>query len=238
MIKAILFDMFDTLMMIRKNHDFYSSSLMKMYKYLNKNGIDVSFEKFQEAYIEARDGLYAIADGKLEEPHFTVRISETLKILGYDYKSSSLLVTTASDEFCNEFMNFVYPDENAESVLHDLYGHYKLGLVSNFAIPECVHELLKTHGLDNLFDVIVVSAAVNKRKPSPEIFKNTLKSLGVSAEETVFVGDTLDADIEGPKGVGIKAVYIERRNENKVAKIEPDKKIRSLSELIPALKEF
>ena len=75
-------------------------------------------------------------------------------------------------------------------------------------------KLLKTHGLDQLLDVVVVSAAVNKRKPSPEIFENTLKALGVSASETVFVGDTLDADIEGAKAVGMKAVYIERRIEN------------------------
>ena len=38
-------------------------------------------------------------------------------------------------------------------------------MISNFAIPECVLKLLKTSGIDELFDVIVVSGAVNKRKP-------------------------------------------------------------------------
>jgi len=237
-IKAVLFDMFDTIMMIRKNHDFYSPSLMRMYKYLNKNGIDVSFETFQEAYVKARDELYAKADGKLEEPHFKVRITETLKILGYDYNVFSPLVTSASNEFCNEFMNFVYPDENADSVLRALYGKYKLGIVSNFAIPECIHELLKNHHLDSLFDVVIVSAAVNKRKPSPDIFRNTLKTLGVSANETVFVGDTLDADIEGAKSVGMRSVYIQRRTEKAIEFLEPDKTIKNLSELLSALKEF
>ena len=42
---------------------------------------------------------------------------------------------------------------------------------------------------------------------------DTLKALGVSASETVFVGDTLDADIEGAKAVGMKAIYIQRRIE-------------------------
>ena len=63
-IKAVLFDMFDTLMMIRKNHEFYSPSLMRMYKYLNKNGVNVSFDTFQKAYIKSRDELYAKADAK------------------------------------------------------------------------------------------------------------------------------------------------------------------------------
>ena len=236
-IKAVLFDMFDTLLMIRKNHEFYSPSLMRMHRYLNKNGINVSFGTFQKAYIKARDDLYAKADANLEEPHFNVRVSETLKSLGYNYDVSSPIVAAATAEFCDEFMTFVYLDENTEKLLRTLHGKYKLGIISNFAIPECVHKLLKTHDLDKLFDAIVVSGAVNKRKPSPEIFKCALKALGVSASETVFVGDTLDADIEGAKAVGMKAVYIERRIE-KVEQVRPDQTIKSLSELPMVLERF
>jgi putative hydrolase of the HAD superfamily len=97
-----------------------------------------------------------------------------------------------------------------------------------------VFKLLKTNHLDGLFDVVVVSGAVNKRKPSPEIFQSTLKTLGVSASETVFVGDTIDADIEGPKAVGIKAIYIERRLQA-IERFAPDQTIKSLSELPLAL---
>jgi HAD superfamily hydrolase (TIGR01549 family) len=237
-IKAVLFDMFDTLMMVRRNHDFYSPSLMRTYKFLNKNGIDVSFDTFEKAYIKARDELYARVDANLEEPHFNVRISEALKNLGYNYSASSQLVTEATAEFCDEFMTFVYLDPNTEKILCTLHGKYKLGIISNFAIPECVHELLKTHGLSELLDAVVVSAAVNKRKPSPEIFLNTLNALGVSAEETVFVGDTLDADIEGAKGAGIKAIYIERRIENSEGLVKPDKTIKSLGELPTVLKDL
>ena len=237
-IKAVLFDMFDTLMMIRKNHDFYSPSLMRTYKFLNKNGVNVSFETFQKAYVKARDELYAKVDANLEEPHFNVRISQALKSLGYNCSVSSPLVAEATVEFCAEFMTFVYLDPLTENILQTLHGKYKLGIISNFAIPECVYKLLKTYGLTELLDVIVVSAAVNKRKPSPEIFVNTLKKLGVSADETVFVGDTLDADIEGAKGVGIKAIYIERRIENAEGYVKPDKIIKSLSELSGALKEL
>ena len=78
---------------------------------------------------------------------------------------------------------------------------------------------------------------MNKRKPSPEVFDRTLKVLGVSASETVFVGDTLDADIEGAKAVGMKAVYIQRRIE-KVEQVNPDKTIKSLSELPMVLERF
>ncbi|HEY5504474.1 MAG TPA: hypothetical protein VIK28_04885, partial [Sedimentisphaerales bacterium] len=97
-IKVILFDMFDTLMLIEKNHEFYSPSLMRMYRYLNKNGIDVPFDKFNAVYIEMRDALYAKADLNWEEPHFNVRVAETLQKLGFNYDVSSPLVTAATSE--------------------------------------------------------------------------------------------------------------------------------------------
>jgi putative hydrolase of the HAD superfamily len=236
-IKAVLFDMFDTIMMIRKNHDFYSPALMRMYRYLNKKGIDVSFDTFEKAYVKTRDELYAKVDADLGEPHFNVRVSETLKSLEYNYDVSSSLVTETTSEFCEEFMTFVYLDQDAKTVLQALHRKYKIGIVSNFAIPECIDKLLKTHGLDELLSVVVVSAAVNKRKPSQEIFENALKALGVSAAETVFVGDTLDADVEGAKGVGMRAVYIERRIQD-AGRYKPDKTIKRLGELNSVLEEF
>jgi putative hydrolase of the HAD superfamily len=230
-IKAVLFDMFDTLMLIEKNHEFYSPSLMRMYKFLNNNGIDVRFDKFNAAYIEARDCLYAKADLNFEEPHFNVRVSEALKSLGYNHEVSNPFVAAATGEFCEEFMKYVRIDQNAEAMLTELHGKYKLGVISNFAIPECVHKLLKVANLDAFFDVVVVSAAVNKRKPSPEIFLNTLKVMGVRAAEAVFVGDTIDADIEGPKAIGMKTIYIERRVQKASEKFGPDQTIKSLGEL-------
>jgi putative hydrolase of the HAD superfamily len=135
-------------------------------------------------------------------------------------------------------MKYVRIDQNAKTMLEKLHGKYKLGIVSNFAIPECVLKLLKADSLDKLFNVVVVSGAVNKRKPSPEIFKGALKMLGVSASETVFVGDTIDADVEGPKAVGMKVIYIERRVQKKSEKFCPDQTIKNLNELPLAIERY
>ena len=132
-------------------------------------------------------------------------------------------------------MNYVKIDEDAEAVLRKLHGKYKLGIVSNFAIPECVIKLLKGNKIYELFDVVVVSGAVNKRKPHAEIFEGALKMLSVTASEAVFVGDTVDADVEGPKAIGMKVVYIERRVQKESEKFCPDQTIKSLHELPPAL---
>ncbi len=237
-IKAVLFDMFDTLMMIEKDHEFYPPSMQRMYRYLKDRGVDVPFERFSATYIEERDKLYAKADLNWEEPHFNMRILATLKKLGYNCEAADPLVTGATSEFCEEFMKFVRIDAEAEAALRQLNKKYRLGIVSNFAIPECVLKLLRRAGIDGLFDVIVVSGAVNKRKPSAEIFKSALKMMGVAAEEAVFVGDTIDADIEGAKAAGMRAIYIERRMQKPSEKYMPDVTIKSLSKLGDVLAQF
>ncbi len=237
-IKAVLFDMFDTLMLIEKDHEFYPPSIKRMYQYLNMRGVDVPFERFEQTYIHERDKIFAKVDLSFEEPHFNVRVAATLKALGYDYTVSSPVVAEATDEFCIEFMKYVRIDPDAEATLKTLHQKYKLGIISNFAIPECVHKLLKNSGIDKLFDVIIISGAVNKRKPAAEIFRSTLKLMNLSIEEAVFVGDTIDADIEGAKAVGMRAIYIERRAQKQSEKFLPDQTIKRLSELPAVLGRY
>ena len=237
-IKAVLFDMFDTIMLIEKDHEFYPPSIRRMYRYLNMHGIDVTFEKFESAYTSERNKIFAKADLNFDEPHFNVRIAATLNGLGYTYDVSSPLVCAATGAFCEEFMKYVHIDPDTEATLKVLRKRYKLGVISNFAIPECVVKLLKTSGINDLFDVVVVSGAVNKRKPSEEIFKSTLKLMNLCPEEAVFVGDTIDADIEGAKAVGMRAVYIERWVQKASEKFSPDQTIKRLNELPSVLERF
>ncbi len=234
-IKAVLFDMFDTLMMIQRNHAFYSPSLRQTYEYLRKKGVAITFDDFEKAYVEARDALYALADPKMEEPHFNLRIVNALKKLGYSFTEEDEVVAGATNAFCEIFMTFVRIDDDAVNVLKKLQANYKLGIVSNFALPECVAKLLQKHDLARFFDVVIVSGAVNKRKPSPEIFRKALIALGIEADKTVFVGDTMDADVAGAKSAGMKVVYIERRVQREAKEALPDQTIRSMSELPSAL---
>ncbi|MBS7636279.1 HAD family hydrolase [Candidatus Bathyarchaeota archaeon] len=236
-VKAVLFDLFDTLLLVEGGNAFYTPCLQKLHKFLTENGVDAPFEKFMKVYFEVRDALYAEADKNLEEPHFNIRVWKTLQRLGYNYELSDDVVTKATECFAQEFMKYVSLDENAVDVLQWLHGKYKLGIVSNFAIPECIWKLLEKYNLKKFFDVIIISAEVNKRKPSPEIFQKTLKSLNVASHEAVFVGDTPSMDIEGAKNVGMKAILIIRRTsvtdtpKPTSATIKPDITVKSLKEL-------
>jgi len=235
-VEAVLFDLFDTLLLLESSEAYYSPSLRKLHESLVKNGINVPFADFSRVYFEVRDKFYSESRKSLEEPHFNVRVQQTLKRLGYKLDASDPVVTVATKAFAEEFMHYVSLDTEARDVLQKLHRKYKLALVSNFAIPECGWALLDRFGLKRFFDVVIISGEINKRKPSPEIFEKALKALDVKASRAVFVGDMLDLDVVGPKSVCMKTVLIRRRPVENVD-IKPDRVITSLSELLTVLED-
>jgi len=235
--RAVLFDLFDTLLLIEADKNVGRICLKSVYQFLSANGINVSFKDFKRAYCEARTRLYEGTGRELEEPHYRVRISETLKRLGYEYDPSDPVVSGAAEAYCEEFIRHIHPDEDAYHVLRRLRENgYKIGVVSNFAIPECARKLISLHGLKDFLDVIVISAEINRRKPSPEIFKFALESLGVNGVNAIFIGDTPDIDVRGARYAGMKAILIERKSMDANAGDKPDFTIKRLRELLDLLK--
>jgi HAD superfamily hydrolase (TIGR01662 family) len=69
------------------------------------------------------------------------------------------------------------------------------------------HEEMRDLGLTDLFEATVISCDVGYMKPHPRIFHQALERTGVEAAETVMVGDSLRADVEGAKTLGMTAVW-------------------------------
>jgi len=100
----------------------------------------------------------------------------------------------------------------------------RTGLVSNTweSRPLLLGDL-EEQGLRERLDAIVFSSDMGIRKPSPEIFRRALDELAVEAEQALFVGDRLRADIVGARGVGMRtAQAMWYRAEESDDGIEPD----------------
>ena len=69
------------------------------------------------------------------------------------------------------------------------------------------HEELEGLGLTELFEHVAVSCDVGFMKPHPRLFQYALEQMGVAAEESVMVGDSLRADVEGAKTLGMVTVW-------------------------------
>lgn len=100
----------------------------------------------------------------------------------------------------------------------------KLAIVSNTVSPLwLVEPVLERMGLVERVDAIVLSSEVGKRKPHPAIFERALGELGVDAEEALFVGDQVEADVLGASRLGMRTVQaFWFRSDDAPVEVEPD----------------
>lgn len=99
-----------------------------------------------------------------------------------------------------------------EDVLKMLSSKYKVALLSN-TMSDQPKRLLRRDGLDKYFDLMICSSELGIRKPNPKIFKHVLDQLKVKPENTVHVGDSVEADMYGARDSGITGIWIKAPNQ-------------------------
>jgi putative hydrolase of the HAD superfamily len=71
--------------------------------------------------------------------------------------------------------------------------------------------------VDEIFELVVDSAFVGRRKPEPEIYRLTLERIGLPAEACLFVDD-VEVNCEGAREIGLNAIHF-RENAQAIAEI-------------------
>ncbi len=200
------------------------------------SGTLVEFEWDDELFAEGhRAGLVAVGSG-LEPSDFTARYRETvLPRVGTDY---GLLLRELLGELGDEQIAAFIDAEHrvwrgahrvlasAQALLESLRTReLATGLVAN-SWPEPGRVLrrdVEDDGLADLLDVIVCSDEVGARKPDPRIFEWALEKLALEPEQVMYVGDSLEKDVQGAANLGmttVQAVWFEA--DDSPGTIEPD----------------
>jgi putative hydrolase of the HAD superfamily len=116
--------------------------------------------------------------------------------------------------------------------LTQLKPKYQLGLVTN-AYRLYAEAEMKMLGLDQWWDVVVMSSDHGISKPAPELFHLALEQLQVSPAEAIYVGDSIEHDVAGARNAGLKVVHINRETlVGDPSHLLPDWSIQSLEQLL------
>jgi putative hydrolase of the HAD superfamily len=99
-------------------------------------------------------------------------------------------------------------DEVPELLAHLRGRGLTLAICSNWDWD--LHEAIDAAGLTGAVDLVVSSAWVGARKPHPRIYAHTLERLDLGAGDVLFVGDTWSCDVDGPRAMGMRSVYLRR----------------------------
>ena len=115
----------------------------------------------------------------------------------------------------------------------------KLGVLTDAHNGNAMKRLKKA-GLEEFFDVIITMDMHGKAKPSLEPFLFAMKQLGVTANETMLVGDSIRRDIVPAKALGMLAVHAVYgdRNFHEGERDGADFVIRGIGEVFGVMEGF
>ncbi|MFQ6075141.1 MAG: HAD family hydrolase [Candidatus Bathyarchaeia archaeon] len=229
-IRAVGFDFFGTLVEAKAEIE---RCIGGMCQKLCQHQINVSPEEFTPVYREAALHYRQVRHSTHREVNNCVWVATALQRLGYEVEPTSQPIAEAVDAYFSPWVLTVY--EDVWPVIPTLRRRFRIGVISNFTDTGFLRGSLRRLGLGKLFDCVLVSDEVGHRKPHPIIFNRFLRALKVKAEEALFVGDDLELDILGAKGVGMKTAWIARSGDQtppgEPHAAQPDFIIRSLRDL-------
>ena len=122
-------------------------------------------------------------------------------------------------------------------------GH-TLGLVAD-SRPDTPINVLRQHGLLELFDSLTISEVAGASKPDPAIFRAALEELGIPESDygrVVMVGNNLERDIVGANRLGLVSVYFcwndRRRSQPLTGEERPQYTVTSMAELVALIEQL
>ena len=127
-----------------------------------------------------------------------------------------------------------YP-EAASTLISLREAGIAVGVCSNWGWE--LDAFLDRVGLLDLVDSTVTSARAGSRKPHPGIYARATEALGIDPTRVVFVGDSWEPDVRGPRRLGMTAVHVwrtEERNGQVAPTLEPgDHRVEELTGVLP-----
>ena len=138
------------------------------------------------------------------------RLKDTFDAL--DYVVSDELIHQLSFDYIDvlPFNNHLF--DGVFELLDYLKPKYRLHIITN-GFEEVQNLKLEKSGIMKYFSEIITSESVGVKKPNPKVFNYALAKAGAELENSIMVGDNLEADIIGALNCGITSIHFNLHNE-------------------------
>jgi putative hydrolase of the HAD superfamily len=226
MIKHIFFDLDHTIWDFDKNAQ---ETLNELYIQHELDGLGCgTVEEFIIRYTENNHELWRQYHlGNItKETLRSERFSRTFLQLGIDPEKVPV-------QFEDDYVRITPTKTNlfagTERVLGYLQQKYQLHIISN-GFKESTLMKMSVCNLNPYFENVIISEDVGINKPDKRIFEYALSKANASKEESIMIGDSLEADVRGALDFGIKAIYFNPLKAEKPEDI--DWEIHQLEELL------
>lgn len=227
--KALIFDFDNTLV---DTHSAISGAYSKVVELISSNsGMDSNYlmQQLLKAQKEVIDDV-PLVSRQYDRKAVIKKLNENLS-LNMDENQVEKLAQTFYDFILEKIE---YPNDT-EEILRALKSMgKKLGLLTDTDVrPGLKRRRLNSLSFTKLFDAVLIAGEdIQQRKNSPIPFIELARLLDAEPENTLVIGDRMDADIDNAKEAGMKAVLIDKYLPPNKGIHEPDAVIHELKQLL------
>lgn len=193
-----------------------------------------SLEKFTVPYWETNQLLWdQYAKGEIERDYLMVeRFRRPLS-------QADLEPLDLTREYClqvsDRFLDLCAVKPGVVEGAHETVDYlksqgYRLHICSN-GFHEVQYRKLRSCGLFDKFDTIILSEDAGANKPSQQFFDYALRMTGAKRETTLMIGDNFTTDILGAKAAGLDVMFFNRKPNANVATEPVNYEIQALAEI-------
>ena len=205
-ISDVFFDLDHTLW------DFEKNSALTFQKILKERNINVGLSDFLEVYIPINLAFWKLyREERITKSELRYQRLKTV----FDelrYSVSDDIINQLAVDYIKYLSSYNHLFPNTIKILEYLKPKYNLHIITN-GFQEIQEKKMVNSNIRDFFDQIINSEMAGVKKPNPIIFELALNSANTIPENSIMIGDSLEADILGAKAVGLHTLHFNAHDD-------------------------
>jgi epoxide hydrolase-like predicted phosphatase len=214
-VRAVLFDYGGTLTEVKRPwKEVKPVAVFSAFKTMKRNGLRLPFEQYRElndSIFQKNSALELEVNRDVPDPVTYQEIVDSLfpsRTKAWRRK----VAAQAADAFWGVAKrNFVLRKSTRPTLKKLKAMKLRLAVISNHHYPKALTEHLAELRIASYFSKVYASAKAGLRKPDPRFFEMCLASIKVHPREAIYIGDSLEYDVEGANRAGMYTILVSGR---------------------------
>ncbi|WP_088323534.1 YjjG family noncanonical pyrimidine nucleotidase [Polaribacter tangerinus] len=199
-IKHVFFDLDHTLWDFEKNSDLTFQQIFRNHQ------LNIELDSFLTVYKPLNLEYWRLyREEKISKEALRYgRLKNTFDAINYTIPDA--LIHTIATDYINNLANFNNLFEGAFELLDYLKDKYSLHIITN-GFEEIQEKKMANASILHYFEQIITSESVGVKKPNPRVFEHAMQISNATPDNSIMIGDSLEADIIGAQNVGMKTIH-------------------------------
>ena len=208
-IQHVFFDLDHTLWDFEKNSD------LAFKKVFDKQNITIDLNSFLTVYKPLNLQYWKLyREEKISKDELRYgRLKNSFDAVNYAITDD--LIDVIAVEYIDSLPDFNHLFEYTFEILEYLKDKYQLHIITN-GFEEIQIKKMESSNILHYFNSVITSESVGVKKPNPKVFYHALEVANAKKENSIMIGDNIEADVLGAINIGMQAIHCNFEQEKVV----------------------